>query len=62
MDDNDSLSVMDFMEMHGVTVAGIAMMLQIAEALEVAPGKLVLTGSIRDDALAWLAAWREAAK
>lgn len=62
MDDNGSLSVMEIMGKHGVTVAGIAMMLQIAEALEAAPGKLVLTGSIRDDTLAWLAAWREAAK
>jgi hypothetical protein len=45
---------------HGLTVGGIAMLVQIAEFLE--SGPITIDGKARDDALAWLAQWRESVK
>jgi hypothetical protein len=42
---------------HGVTIGGIAMLVEIAECLEAGP--ITISGIARDDTLEWLRLWRE---
>jgi hypothetical protein len=58
--DGGSKTVMQMIEDHGITVGGIAMLVQIAEFLE--PGPITISGKAREDTLEWLRMWREVAK
>lgn len=60
MGDGKSKTIQQMIDDHGLTVGGIAMLVQIAEFLEAGP--ITLDGKARDDTLAWLAQWRESVK
>ena len=52
------LTIKETIRSHGISVAGIAMLLQIAKHLE--SGDVSISGAARDDTLYWLSEWRKA--
>jgi hypothetical protein len=55
-----SKTVKQMIDDYGLTVGGIAMLIQIAELLE--EGPITISEKARDDTLEWLRRWREAEK
>ena len=52
-----SKTIIQMIEDHGITVGGLAMLVQIAEFLE--DGPITISGNAREDTLKWLRMWRE---
>ncbi|MDZ7905150.1 MAG: hypothetical protein U5N55_04805 [Cypionkella sp.] len=53
-----SKTVIQMMDDHGLTVAALAMLMQLAEALELSQ-QVIIEGDCRRDTLEWLRRWRE---
>lgn len=60
--DGKSKTMPEMLDAYGVTVAGLAMIVQIAELLRDSPAGITISDNARKDTLDWLAAWEAQAR